>query len=211
MGRLVRVVAGGVAAAALSVGFVFAVATAATADTPPAPVSVGSFPLGVTVNPAGTVAYVPGAFTGTVSAIDLATSSVTPIPGFSSPWDVAVTSDGSTAYVAQNVANGPSTIEIVDLATNAISGGISVNGSTDGVALSPDDDTLYAAMGPDNQLAEVDLTQSPPTVTYLPNIPAPTDVRVAADGTVYVTSATAQTLTMIQNGVVSQSQPFVAD
>ena len=75
-------------------------------QAPPPPcvvatVSVGSFPGGVAVNPAGTLAYVANQGDGTVSIIQTSDNTVVggPIPVGLQPWGVAVTADNSKVYV----------------------------------------------------------------------------------------------------------------
>ena len=62
---------------------------------------VGSFPGGVAVNPAGTLAYVANQDDGTVSVIRTSDNTVVggPIPVGVQPWGVAVSADNSLVYV----------------------------------------------------------------------------------------------------------------
>ncbi len=79
---------------------------AGVGQTPPPPcvvatVPVGSFPGGVAVNPAGTLAYVANQGDGTVSVIRTSDNTVVggPLPVGVQPWGVAVSADNSLVYV----------------------------------------------------------------------------------------------------------------
>ena len=83
------------------------------------PISVGECPFGVAVAPNGKTVYVTNTcgFSGTISAINTATNSVTSITGFKSPAGVAAAPDGRKVYVGnQNI----STVSVIDTTTNAV-------------------------------------------------------------------------------------------
>ncbi len=83
-------------------------------------------PYTVTINAAGTLAYVTNSNAATVSIIDIATNTVTStITGFDGPSGFVITPDGNHAYV--NNYGGPiagsgngNTVSVVDLNTNTI-------------------------------------------------------------------------------------------
>ncbi len=110
-------------------------------------------PYTVTINAAGTKAYVTNSNYTTVSIIDLLSNSVTGlITGFDGPSGFVITPDGNTAYV--NNYGGPegvlsgngTTIRVVDLNTNMIIGAPIVTDLAPAVlAMAPDGKHLYVA------------------------------------------------------------------
>ena len=99
-------------------------------------VPVGSAPVGVTVNPAGTRVYVANAVSETVSVIDTSTNTVIAvIAGFgSTPYNLVVSPDGARLYVAVNQGGF---LSVVDTATNTISGNGPAGRWPFGIALNP--------------------------------------------------------------------------
>jgi YVTN family beta-propeller protein len=93
-------------------------------------------PYTVTINPAGTKAYVTNSGGATVTIIDLTSNTVTgTIDGFDGPSGLVITPDGTHAYV--NNYGGPivgsgngTTVSVVDLNTNAIVGTLTVGITT---------------------------------------------------------------------------------
>jgi YVTN family beta-propeller protein len=109
-----------------------------------------SEPYTVTINAAGTKAYVTNSDIRTVSVIDLATNTVTGvIGGFDGPSGFAITPDGNYAYV--NNYGGPiagsgngTTVNVVDLNTNTIVGPpITVGTAPAALAITPDGAYVY--------------------------------------------------------------------
>ncbi len=108
-------------------------------------------PYTVTINAAGTKAYITNSNAMTVSVIDIATNTVTnTIGGFDGPSGLVISSDGNTAYV--NNYGGPGglgsgngkTVRRVDLTTEAIVGAaITVGLAPAGVAILPDGARVY--------------------------------------------------------------------
>ncbi len=91
-------------------------------------------------------AYVANAGSGTVSAIDVGTNSVTAtIPVGGGPCDVAITPDGRFAYVT-NETEG--TVSVIATATNTVVGApitIGAGSKPRGIAISPDGHTAWVA------------------------------------------------------------------
>jgi YVTN family beta-propeller protein len=85
------------------------------------PIPVGSTPIGVAVNPAGTRVYVANSGSNSVSVIDTATNTVigSPIPVGGQPIGVAVTPTGTRVYVANFNSN---TVSVIDTASNTVTG-----------------------------------------------------------------------------------------
>jgi YVTN family beta-propeller protein len=110
-----------------------------TGQTPPPPcvvatVPVGSFPGGVAVNPAGTLAYVANQNDGTVSVIRTSDNTVVggPIPVGVQPWGVAVSADNSLVYVGL----GDGSVAVLDAAhANNVSIIPSVGGLLNGIVV----------------------------------------------------------------------------
>ncbi len=108
-----------------------------------------SGPYTVTINAAGTKAYVTNSNSTTVTIIDIATNTVSGvIGGFNGPSGFAITPDGNHAYVNNYGAGASSgngtTVDIVDLNTNAIIGSpITVGQAPAALAITPDGAYVY--------------------------------------------------------------------
>lgn len=109
-----------------------------------------SEPYTVTINAAGTKAYVANSNAATISIVDIATNTVTGlIGGFDGPSGMVITPDGTTAYV--NNYGGPilgsghgNTVRVVDLNTNTIVGPpIIVDLAPASLAIAPDGGLVY--------------------------------------------------------------------
>lgn len=115
-------------------------------------------PYTVTVNPAGTKAYVTNSNSTTVTIIDIATNTVTgTIGGFNGPSGFAITPDGNFAYVNNYGAGGQSglgtTVNVVNLHTNAIVGSaITVGQAPAALAITPDGAYVYVVSYVDGNL-----------------------------------------------------------
>ena len=63
----------------------------------------------------------------------------------SDPWGIAITPDGKTAYVANDVSSG-ATVTVIDIQTNQVLGSpIAVVNDPVGIAITPDGKTAYVA------------------------------------------------------------------
>ena len=107
-----------------------------------------SEPYTVTINAAGTLAYVTNSYGTTVTIIDIATNTVSGIiDGFNGPSGFVITPDGTTAYVNNYGADGDSglasTVNVVDLNTNTIVGLINVGLAPASLAITPDGAYVY--------------------------------------------------------------------
>lgn len=127
--------------------FVFNTATNTSVG---APILAGSLPIGVAVSPDGRYTYVSNNGNSTLSIIDTVThvvvGSTNVAPG---PIGVAVTSDGKRVYVT---SPGPimnnngfvgNTVSVINAATNALVGSITVETGPIGIALTPDGKFAY--------------------------------------------------------------------
>ena len=84
----------------------------------------------------------------TVTAIDLATQAISaPIFVGADPVAIAITPDGSTAYV---VNNGDGTVTPIDTSTDGAGTAITVGSSPQAIAITPDGSTAYVADGTDD-------------------------------------------------------------
>jgi YVTN family beta-propeller protein len=151
------------------------------------PVPVGSFPIGVAVNPAGTRVYVANEIGGTVSVIDTATNTVVAtIPVGSFPIGVAVNPAGTRVYVTTYVGG---TVSVIDTATNTVVATITVGTLPFGVAVNPAGTRVYVTNSGSNTVSVIDTATntvmgSPITVgtdptalgLFIGPVPAPTSV-----------------------------------
>lgn len=108
-----------------------------------------SEPYTITINAAGTKAYVTNSYGTTITIIDIATNTVTgTITGFNGPSGMVITPDGTTAYVnnygAGNASGTAMNVNIVNLLTNTITGSITVGLAPAAVAISPDGAYVYS-------------------------------------------------------------------
>lgn len=178
--------AAGGAAAVLVVAAVIPVVTGAFGNT-----SAGPRPETLPKAPTGT-AYVISSAAGTVTPIDLATNTPgKPIDVSGWPVDIAVTPDGTTAYVA--CGPGAATVQAltpIDLTTSTPGKPINLASPPDAVAIAPDGKTAYVINGfPSRTITRVDLvtsTAGKPVTLYDP----PEAIAMAPDGkTAYVATA----------------------
>jgi YVTN family beta-propeller protein len=121
-------------------------------------VPVGSFPLGVAVNPTGTRVYATNASSNTVSVIDTTTNSViTTVPVGSIPRSVAVDPSGARIYVA-NYLDG--TLSVIDATTNAVIATIPVETVSydhpTGIVVHPTGNSIYVLHDIDSAITVVD-------------------------------------------------------
>jgi YVTN family beta-propeller protein len=99
-------------------------------------------PRSIAVHPYLNRAYVTVA-NGTILVIDTATmSTVTSIPVFSNPWDVAVSIDGRWVYTSDRNGSG---LAVIDAFSNTLHTTLTSLGTLTGLDVSPDGATIYAA------------------------------------------------------------------
>lgn len=169
---------------------------------------LGSSPMGVAVS--STKTYVTNQASGTVSVIDRANLSATPltISVVSSPTAIALGPAGSNrAYVAGN--NGVSVINIV---TNQVVGTVTLNGGqSSGIAVAPNGQRVYVTMSGTNKLAVINantainsytVAGTPVTVgTY------PTGITLSGDGSrAFVANRNSNSVTVLD---ISTATPTV--
>ncbi len=157
-----------------------------------------SEPYTVTINPAGTKAYVTNSFSTTVTIIDIATNTVSGvINGFNGPSGFAITPDGNTAYVNNYGADGSSgtatTVNVVNLNTNTITGTINVGLAPASLAMAPDGAHVYVinyVTGlPGSGTMSVIQTSNNTVVATIPGFSGPFAIAITPDGNfAYVTN-----------------------
>jgi YVTN family beta-propeller protein len=114
-----------------------------------------------------------------------------------SPSSVAITPDGTTAYI--NVSGANSTVAI-DIATNTIIGlPIPVGSNPQGIAISPDGRMVYTANYGSHDVTPIDLTTNPPTpMTPIPAGANPLSIAITPNGQfAYVVNTSIGNVTII--------------
>ena len=132
-------------------------------QTAGAPITVGVMATAIAITPDGSTAYVVNncgsdltcsGGDGSVTPIDTTTDSAgTPIATNPFPIAIAVTADGSTAYVS---TQGDGVVIPIDTATDTTGVPISVGDPTSAIAVTPGGSTLYVAMGGDDTVIPID-------------------------------------------------------
>jgi PGF-pre-PGF domain-containing protein len=134
-------------------------------------------------------AYIPNSDNNTVSVIDTATNKVTTVTVGNDPFGVAVTPDGSKAYVTISPDYNGNTVSVIDTATNMVST-VTVGYSPVQVAVNPDGSKAYVTNWKDNTLSVID-TATNVVVSTVPVDNDPEGIAVSPDGTkLYVASVT---------------------
>jgi YVTN family beta-propeller protein len=160
---------------------------ATATNTVVATVPVGSGPFPVAINPNGQQVYVAGTESHEMSVIATATNTVVAtvkLPKSDPHW-IAVAPSGQTAYVANDIVNGASTINVVNLATDKVTSTFT-NGSAaenhfEGMAISNDGTTAYVS---DHHICTVSVINLA-TQTVTATIPVgdhPESVALSPDG-----------------------------
>ncbi len=179
-------------------------------NTITATVPVGTVPVGVAVNPAGTKVYVANSGSRDVSVIDTATNTVTAtVLVGNDPWGVAVNPAGTKVFVANQ---GSDTVSVIDTATNTVTATVPVGKISIGVAVSPAGTKVYVANYASRDVSVIDTATNTVTATvnlgtsntgyavYVAVNPAGTKVYVTnAASQVFVIDATTDTVTATVN------------
>lgn len=156
-------------------------------------------PYTVTINAAGTIAYVTNSFGTTISLIDIATNQVIDvITGFDGPSGMVITPDGTRAYVNNYGADGSSgtatTVRVVDLTSNSIIGAPIVVGlAPAALAITPDGAFVYVMNyvdgNPGTGTASVIRTSDNSVITTIPGFSGPFGIAITPNGSyAYVTN-----------------------
>ncbi|WP_338682504.1 beta-N-acetylglucosaminidase domain-containing protein [Streptomyces acidiscabies] len=143
----------------------------------------------------GTLRALTANFSGaSVSSIDLASGTSTEIKTGANPGDVTTSSDGRTAYAANQGAN---TVSVIDVSTSTVTATVPVGKVPAGLALTPDGKTLWVANYTDGTVQPID------TATLKPGAPVkvgkgPENLTITPDGkTLYVPNISGNTVTPV--------------
>jgi YVTN family beta-propeller protein len=146
-------------------------------------------PPGPWVPPNGT-AYVINSGGGTVTPIDLATSTAEkPIDVSGEPATIAIAPDGKTAYVATGFTSSRTSaqaVQPIDLATNTAGKPINLQWPPDAIVITRDGKTAYAINGfPSLTVTPINLATNTPGKSIKLSEP-PQATAIASDGKAYV-------------------------
>jgi len=178
-----------------------------------ATVPVGSYPIGVAVNPEETKVYVTNRDSSTVSVIDTATNTVTAtIPIETGANGIAVSPDGKKVYVTDL---DTSAVSVIDAATNTVTDTVNVGYTPFGIAVSPDGKKAYVTNADSSTVSVIDTATNTVTAT-VPVGQWPLGVAVSPDGKkVYVANEGSNIISVIDtatNTVIATvevgDQPF---
>ena len=164
-------------------------------NTVTATVHVGSYPTGVSVNPAGKTVYVTNTLSDTVSVIDTSTHNVTSTVAVgSSPVGVSVNPAGTMVYVANC---DDDTVSVIDTSTNTVTSTVPVGNDPSGVSFNPAGTKVYVANYEDENVYVIDTSTN--TVTSTVSVGSgPAGVSVNPSGTmVYVANCDDDTVSVI--------------
>jgi YVTN family beta-propeller protein len=145
-----------------------------------------------------------------ISVVDLQTNAVTNISGFAGPFGIALSPDGTKAYVTNSMSGAGMTISVVDLTSNSITSTITSANFSGPVALavSPDGTKAYVtnyAGGAGTTISVVDLGSM--SVTNIGGFDAPVAITLNPEGTkAYVANQTSGTVFEVdlQTNMISQ-------
>jgi YVTN family beta-propeller protein len=133
-------------------------------DTVIATVWTGASPLGVVVTPDNKHAYI-AVYPNTVEVLDTTANQVTATishPALDGPALAAITPDGKTVYVSNQISN---TITVISIATNAVIATIPVGQIPLGLAVTADGNQLYVANGADSTVSVIATATNTVTAT----------------------------------------------
>ena len=120
-------------------------------------IPVGAVPTDVTVDAAGTYAYVTNQFSSNIGVIDLGTNTqVASIPVSGDPFRVRLSPDGGSLFVTGNADS----LFIIDVQSREITGRLGIGQDANGLALDRTGSRLYVSNQSDGTISEVDLTDN---------------------------------------------------
>ncbi|WP_405818986.1 beta-N-acetylglucosaminidase domain-containing protein [Streptomyces sp. NBC_01390] len=114
-----------------------------------------AIPVRITGSVGGSERALTANFSGaSVSSVDLASGTSTEIPVGANPGEIVVSSDGRTAYAANQ---GSDTVSVIDVAAAKVTSTVPVGDVPAGLALTPDGRTLWVADYSDDAVQPIDL------------------------------------------------------
>ncbi|WP_105971740.1 beta-N-acetylglucosaminidase domain-containing protein [Streptomyces geranii] len=118
-----------------------------------------------------------------VSSVNLDTGTSTEIPVGNNPGEVVVSTDGRTAYAANQ---GSDTVSVIDVSTAKVTATVRVGDVPAGLALTPDGRTLWVADYSDDAIQPIDLATNTPGAKIAVG-DGPENMAITPDGsTLYV-------------------------
>ena len=147
-------------------------------------VPVGSGPVGVAVNPAGTRVYVANTLTNNVSVVDAASNAVVATVAMGChPYGVAANPAGTRVYVTNSDCGN---VSAIDTATNTVVATVQVGSTPTGVAVNPAGTRVYVGNTDSRNVSIIDTATNTVVATVFVGT-APSSVAVTPAGTrVYV-------------------------
>jgi YVTN family beta-propeller protein len=146
---------------------------------------IGPGARGVAVTPDGTRLYIPNYPAPTVSVVDTSTNEEIgdAIDVGDQPVGLAVTPDGSRVYVA-NQGTGPSTVSVIDTASDTVIATVPVGEGPAGVAITPDGLSVYVTNSFESSPGSVSVisTLSNTVVATIPVGEEPQGITVTPNG-----------------------------
>jgi 40-residue YVTN family beta-propeller repeat len=140
----------------------------------------------------GTYAYITND-DGTVSIIDTATDTVAKTVQLGNdPYGIAITPDGTTAYVADNKDNK---VYVIDTSTKQVKTSIPVGNSPYGIAITPDGTKVYVANSKDNTVSIIDTAKNN-AMTTVSGFNAPFGIAIFGTNA-YITDSGGSTVSII--------------
>jgi YVTN family beta-propeller protein len=181
-------------------------------------VRVGGEPEGVAVRPDGRVAYVTSEAEDVVTVVDLAASrprAVERIPVCARPRAVVFTRDGTHAYVSCERGGAVAVLDArahaeIDRIALPHEAGAAFAPMPMGLALSPDEETLYVATGRHGTVAAIDVAQATVVRSSPTGAPGVRPWGLATDGTtLYVANGPTGDLALLDaaTGALRRSIP----
>lgn len=150
-------------------------------------------PYTVTVNPAGTIAYVTNSAGSTVTMIDVATDTVSGvISGFDGPSGMVI--KGTTGYVINYGSDGGvgsgngQTVSVVNLNTNTITATVDVGQGPAGIAINPAQTFVYTCNYIQGEpgigtLSVINTSNNTSVIDALSGFSGPFQIAITPDGT----------------------------
>jgi YVTN family beta-propeller protein len=158
-------------------------------------IPVGTFPYGVAVNQAGTLAYVANSASNSVSVISTTSNTVVAtIPVQSGPMNLALSPNGKVLYVSNSNSNS---VSVINTGTRTVTTNIAVQNPI-GLAVTPTGGFLYAiSSGASKVLVISTLTNKVVASVSVGSIPV--SIAISPDGsTAYAVNYSSNTVSVIR-------------